>query len=67
MSLILFVLVILTMLAVLGVLGMGIFSLTQGPEFRAKWSNKLMRWRVMLQGVAIVLVVALAWAWQHGH
>ncbi|MEI9906209.1 MAG: twin transmembrane helix small protein [Asticcacaulis sp.] len=48
-------------------LGLGIFSLTQGEEVRARWSNKLMRWRVMLQAIAIVLILVLAWAWRNGH
>lgn len=67
MSVLLFILTLITMLAVVAVLGLGIFSLTRGEDVRARWSNKLMRWRVMLQAVAIVLIVALAWAWRHGH
>ncbi len=67
MSVFLFILTLITMLAVVAVLGMGIFSLTRGEDFRARWSNKLMRWRVMLQAIAIVLILVLAWAWRNGH
>ena len=67
MSSFLFILTVATMLAVVVVLGLGVFSLAKGGEFREKWSNKLMRLRVLLQAIAIVLVVALAWAWRHGN
>ncbi len=59
-------LTLITMLAVVAVLGLGVVSLARGGEFRERWSNKLMRLRVLLQAVAIVLVLLLAWAW-HNH
>lgn len=64
MSLLLFILTLITMLAVLVVLGMGVLNLAKGGS--GALSNKLMRWRVLLQGIAIVLVIALAWAWHNG-
>jgi hypothetical protein len=47
-------------LAILGVLATGIFSMVKGGEFNKKYGNKLMQWRVMLQGVALALL-ALAY------
>jgi purine-cytosine permease-like protein len=46
----------LALLTVLGVLFAGLFSMARGGEFNKKYSNKLMRWRVGLQGVALVLL-----------
>lgn len=66
MSTFLFILALIAMLAVAGILFTGIFGMVRGGDFNAKWGNRLMRWRVAMQGVAIVLLVALAWAWQHG-
>ncbi len=66
MSLFLVILALLTMAAVAVVLGTGIFSLFRGGEFAKKWSNKLMRLRVLLQAIALVLLVALAWALHAG-
>jgi hypothetical protein len=43
------------LLAVLGVLFAGLFSMARGGEFNRKHGNRLMRWRVALQGLAIVL------------
>ena len=51
------VLLIIAMLATLGVLFAGLFTMARGGEFNRKYGNKLMRWRVVLQGSAIVLFV----------
>jgi len=47
-------------LSVLGVMGLGIFSLAKGGDFNKKHGNKLMRLRVMLQGLALAML-ALAY------
>lgn len=56
---ILFALMIVAMLATLGVLFLGIFSMARGGEFNRRNSNRLMRWRIFLQGLAIVLFLLL--------
>lgn len=48
---------ILAMIAVLATLGAGLVSMTKGGDFNARYGNRLMRWRVILQGVAVVLFV----------
>ena len=55
MSGFLFALMVLAMIAVLGVLAVGLFSMANGGEFNRKYGNKLMRARVMLQGLALLL------------
>ncbi len=67
MSLTLFILALIAMLATLVVLFFGIFSLVRGGHFRERWSNKLMRLRVLFQAIAILLLLAVVWAVQHGH
>ena len=51
------VLVVLAMLATVGVLFAGLFGLVSGQD--SARSNKLMRYRVVLQGVALLLFVVL--------
>jgi hypothetical protein len=46
----------IAMAATLGVLIAGIFSMVKGGEFNKKWGNKLMRYRVILQGVALAFL-----------
>ncbi len=46
-----------TMLGVLGVLGAGMVGVVQGND--PVRSNRLMRWRVILQGIALALFALL--------
>ena len=50
------ILLILAMLATLGVLFVGLFAMARGGEFNRKHGNRLMRWRVVLQGTAVLLI-----------
>ena len=54
------ILLALAVLSVLAVLFAGLFSMARGGEFNRKYGNVLMRWRVGLQGLAILLLLA-AW------
>ncbi len=58
MNTFLLVLIALAMLGTVGVLFAGIFGLVRGGGNPTR-SNALMRWRVILQGVAILLIVIL--------
>ena len=49
----------IAMLATLGVLFLGMFSMAKGGEFNRKYGNKLMRLRVIMQGLAILLFLLL--------
>lgn len=51
------ILLVAAMLAVLGSLGVGLFAMARGKESDAALSQKMMRWRVMLQGVALVCFI----------
>ncbi len=55
---ILLILLGMDMLAVVGVMLAGVLGMAK-PDRDPRCANLLMRWRVTLQGVAIVLVVAL--------
>ena len=49
------ILMLIAMAAVLASLIVGIVAMAKGGEFNKKYGNKLMRMRVMLQGVALLL------------
>jgi hypothetical protein len=49
----------LVMLAVLAILGLGVLNMARGGS--PQRSQKLMRWRVGLQALALILVVAVLW------
>ncbi len=62
----LFILVILAMLATLGVLVLGLLTFAKGGEFHKKNSNKLMRWRVGLQFLAVIFFLIFIFFRQGG-
>lgn len=52
-------LMFVAMAATLAVLFFGLFSMARGGEFNRRNANRFMRWRVILQGGAIVLFLLL--------
>ena len=52
------VIIVLLMLGTLGVLVAGMFGMVRGNGDPAR-SNRLMRWRVILQGAALLMLVIL--------
>lgn len=55
MNTVIIILLAVTLAAVVIVLITGVVGMARGGDFNAKYGNKLMRWRVLLQGLAIVL------------
>lgn len=52
----------LAMLAVVLTMGFGVYALYRGGDFGRTWSNRLMRWRVLFQAAAVILLLAfVAW------
>lgn len=49
-------LIAIALVVTLGVLFTGLISMARGGEFNRKYGNKLMRWRVLLQGGALILL-----------
>ncbi len=54
------VLIVVALLSVVAVLMTGVVGMAKGGDFNRKHGNKLMRWRVALQGTAVLLIVAAA-------
>lgn len=54
MSNVFFVLLLITMVAVAGVLVTGIVVMGKGGDLNARYGNKLMQARVILQGLALL-------------
>ena len=59
MSGLLIPLMIFAMLATLGVLFFGIFTMARGGDFNRKHSNRIMRARIVLQGLALLLFAVI--------
>ena len=50
---------------VAGFLGWGVLSLARGGEYNIKNSNRIMRYRIIFQAIALVVILLLIW-WKRG-
>ena len=57
----LFIIAAIACLAVVAVLLFGIGSFAKGGEFNKKYANKAMRWRIIAQFVAVLLILLFVW------
>lgn len=57
----LFTVVILAVFAVLVILMIGLGAFARGGDFNKKNSNKLMRYRIIAQAIAVVLIIGFIW------
>lgn len=61
-----FVLAAIACLAVVGVLMMGLGGFAGGGAFNKKNSNKLMRYRIIAQFIAVILIVICVYFMRNG-
>ena len=57
---------ILTCLIVLIILMFGIGSFAKGGKFSKKYSNRLMRWRIIAQAIAVILIITFVYFEKRG-
>ncbi len=57
----LFIVAAIASLAVLVILVIGVGAFARGGEFNKRHANRLMRYRLAAQFVAVVIIVAFAW------
>lgn len=62
----LFLLVALAVLIVLVILLFGIGTFGKGGEFNRKYANKIMRWRIGAQFVAVLLILLFVFLRRNG-
>lgn len=53
----LFILVAIAVLIVLAILMFGIGTFGKGGDFNRKYANKIMRWRIIAQAIAVALIL----------
>jgi len=46
---------------VLGILVFGVTTFGRGGEFNRKHANKIMRWRIAAQFIAVLLILGFVW------
>ena len=50
---------------VAGILGWGVLTMARGGEYNIKNSNRIMRYRIIFQAIALVVILLLIW-WKRG-
>ena len=50
---------------VAGILGWGVLTMARGGEYKVKNSNRIMRYRIIFQAIALVVILLLIW-WKRG-
>ena len=50
---------------VAGILGWGVLTMARGGEYNIKNSNRIMRYRIIFQAIALVVSLLLIW-WKRG-
>ena len=51
------------LLAVAGILVWGVLTMARGGEYNVKNSNRIMRYRIIFQAIALIIILGLMW-WQ---
>ncbi|MBV9044905.1 MAG: twin transmembrane helix small protein [Alphaproteobacteria bacterium] len=59
------IVVAIAIFVVAGILVAGLYTLWRGGDVAATWSNRLMRWRVLAQAVAILIIMTLLYLSRH--
>jgi hypothetical protein len=59
------VIVAIAIIVVAVILGLGLFTLYKGGETSRTWSNRLMRYRVLAQFIAILIIMAVLYLTQN--
>lgn len=62
----LFIIVVIAVLIVLGILLLGVGSFGKGGEFNRKYANKIMRYRIGAQFVAVLLILLYVYLRRQG-
>ncbi len=62
----LFIVAAIATLAVAAILLLGIGSFGRGGEYNRKHANKIMRWRIIAQFIAVLLILLFVWVRRQG-
>ena len=54
------------LLTVAGILGWGVLTMARGGEYNVKNSNRIMRYRIIFQAAALLIILGLMWVRRSG-
>ena len=56
-----------SLLIVAGILGWGVLTMARGSSYNVKNSNRIMRYRIVFQALALVVILVLMWLRRDGN
>ena len=56
-----------SLLIVAGILGWGVLTMARGGTYNVKNSNRIMRYRIIFQALALVVILVLMWLRRDGN
>ena len=57
------IILMVALIAVAGILGWGVLTMARGGIYNVKNSNRIMRYRIIFQAIALIIILGLMW-WQ---
>ena len=61
------IILMVALLAVAGILAWGVLTMARGGDYNIKNSNRIMRYRIIFQGLALIIILGLMWHRGTGH
>lgn len=50
-----------SLLLVAGILGWGVITMARGGNYNVRYSNRIMRYRIIFQALALIIILILIW------
>ena len=61
------IILLTSLVIVAGILGWGVLTMARGGTYNVKNSNRIMRYRVIFQALALVVILVLMWLRKDGN
>ena len=55
------IILMVALLVVAGILGWGMLTMARGGNYNVKNSNRIMRYRIIFQSIALIIILGLIW------
>ena len=56
-----------SLVIVAGILGWGVLTMARGGTYNVKNSNRIMRYRIIFQALALIVILVLMWLRKNGN
>ncbi len=61
------IILVASLVIVAGILGWGVMTMARGGTYNVKNSNRIMRYRIIFQALALVVILVLMWLRKNGN